>query len=261
TPGATAGLAWRLLASPAVRCTPGPFGAGPVEPVQCRGHAVDPDPAVVHALALVFRSAGAVVDLGDDGRVRAVGGQLKAPSVPPSGLGGAVWGGVRVAPARLRFPADAPVWLELDDVVVHLIVAVLGVVHPHREDVTDAGDHRVGRGPAQHSRAVDVELPAPVRQPPEDVPGRRLDPAGTPDRLVLIPCHSAPSYPRLGGRPRPACLFDVRAGPLSSPPAAVSCQQPVRAGRAETRQLATARSPVPGWVERPVMCRGSRAGP
>src|SRR5262249_60755810 len=105
TPGRGAGLAGRLLAGPAVGCPPGPFGAGPVEPVQCRGHALDPDPAVVHALALVFRSAGAVVDLGDDGRVRAVGGQLKAPSVPPSGLGGAGWGRGRAAPARPPFPA------------------------------------------------------------------------------------------------------------------------------------------------------------
>jgi protein-tyrosine-phosphatase len=49
-------------------------GAQRVQSLQCLGHARDPDLAVVHPGPFLFRGSRAVVDLGHDGRIRAVGG-------------------------------------------------------------------------------------------------------------------------------------------------------------------------------------------
>src|ERR1035437_1797771 len=50
-----------------------------------------------------------------------------------------------------RLPGDPAVELELDDMVGHLVVPHLVVVHPHGEDVANAGQHHVAGRLAQHA--------------------------------------------------------------------------------------------------------------
>src|SRR5579875_3932653 len=91
----------------------------PVEPVEGLGHGVQPAPPAVHLGLPVGGHLGTVVDLGDDGGVRAVGGEAVGPPQAPPRLP-ALLG---MTPARLRLPGDQAVGLERHHVVVHLIVA------------------------------------------------------------------------------------------------------------------------------------------
>jgi hypothetical protein len=85
--------------------------------------------------------------------------------------------------------ADPPVLLVLDHVVVHLVVAEVGVVHLHHEGVPRARDHPGGRRPAQALRAVEVRVPGRVGEDPEDVPRGGGDPPGQCHGLVFIVRH------------------------------------------------------------------------
>src|ERR1022692_4301231 len=88
-------------------------GAEPVKSLQRLCHALDPDTAVVHGRTLIFRAARTVVDLGHDGRIRAVRSEFEDPPVSPAGLRRTLRSGVRVPAPRFRLPADAPVQLVL----------------------------------------------------------------------------------------------------------------------------------------------------
>ena len=167
---------------------------GRVEARQGLRHGGEPDPAVLHADPLLLGCLRAVVALGHDRRVRAVRGEPVAPPVAPPGLSGLRRArlGVRVAFARFRLPADQAVLLELDHVVVHLVVAVRLEVHLHHEHVPGGG-HRVrGDRAAEHSRAVELQVPHRVGQHRENLAGRRFDPPRHRDRLAVVCCHRPP---------------------------------------------------------------------
>src|SRR5215471_12106080 len=90
-----------------------------VKPFQRPVHALHPDIAVVDVHALVFRHPGAVEDLSHDGRVRAIGNQLKRPPLAPASRALGPWFGVRVPRPRFWLPADVPAGLVLHDVIDH----------------------------------------------------------------------------------------------------------------------------------------------
>src|SRR3954468_6256056 len=92
-----------------------------------------------------------------------------------------------------RLPTDTSVRLELDDVVVHLVVAVLGVVHRHHEDVTDTGHDVAGDGAAQHARTVQIDVSRRITQNAKDVWRRRFDPTGHANRQPIF-AHSPKMY-------------------------------------------------------------------
>ena len=72
--------------------------------------------------------------------------------------------------------ADPPVLLVLDHVIVHLIVAEMGKVHLHHEDVSHSRDHRSGTRSAQALRAVELRMPRRTGKDLEDVVGWSADP-------------------------------------------------------------------------------------
>ena len=112
-----------------------------LEVLECRGHAPDPHAAVVHLAALHDGHERAVIDLGDDSGTFAVGLEVEGPPVPPLGRG-RVRHCVRVTQPGLGLPRDAPVRLELDHAVVHLVVAEPLEVHLDHEDIADRRDER-----------------------------------------------------------------------------------------------------------------------
>jgi hypothetical protein len=99
----------------------------------------------------------------------------------------------------LGLPADPPVWLVLDYVVVHLVVAEVGVVHLHHEDVSHVGDHRGRTRSPQALRAVELQMPRRISQDLEDVVGRRADPPRYGHGLALTVSHGA-RFLSSGGR-------------------------------------------------------------
>jgi len=86
-------------------------------------------------------------------------------------------------------PADPAVRFVLDHVVVHLIVAEVGEVHLHHEDVSHARDHRGRTRSPQTLRAIELRVPRGIGQDLEDVMRWSTDPPRYGNRLVLIVSH------------------------------------------------------------------------
>src|SRR6266699_6657942 len=86
-------------------------------------------------------------------------------------------------------PADAPVLLVLDHVVVHLIIAEMGEVHLHHEDVSHARDHRGGTRSPQTLRAIKLRVPHRIGKDLEDGVRWSRDSPRDGNRLVLTVSH------------------------------------------------------------------------
>src|SRR5277367_5073666 len=96
-----------------------------VEALERLRHGLDPDLPAFHPLALPRRRPRAVVDFGYDGFPGADGRELVTPPMAPATAFS--W----VPPSRCGLPANPPIRLIFDDVVVHFVVAEHRVVHPH----------------------------------------------------------------------------------------------------------------------------------
>jgi hypothetical protein len=102
-------------------------------------------------------------------------------------------------------PADPLVWFELDHVVIHLVVAEMGEVHLHHEDISHRRDHRGGDRSAQAFRAIEFLMPPRIGENLKDGPRRGADSSRYRNRPALIVTHEA-RFPSLGSRPwRPRC--------------------------------------------------------
>src|SRR5690349_22017286 len=88
-----------------------------------------------------------------------------------------------------RLPADPPVLLVLDHVVVHLVVAEVGEVHLHHEDVSHTRYHRGGTRSPQTLRAVELQMPRRIRKDLEDVVRWGADPPRYGNRLIRVVSH------------------------------------------------------------------------
>src|SRR6202035_460161 len=97
-------------------------------------------------------------------------------------------------------PADPPVLLVLDHMVVHLVVADMGEVHLHHEDVSHARDHRGGTRSPQTLRAIELRMPQRIGEDLEDVVRWSADPPRYGNRLVLIVSHET-YFPSPGQSP------------------------------------------------------------
>src|SRR6185312_8817826 len=86
-------------------------------------------------------------------------------------------------------PADPPVLLVLDHVVVHLVVAEMGEVHLHHEDVSHTRDQCGGTRSPQTPRAVKLQMPRGIGKNLEDAVRWSADPPRYGNRLVLIVSH------------------------------------------------------------------------
>jgi len=104
-------------------------------------------------------------------------------------------------------PADPPVRLVHDHVVVHLIVADMGEVHLHHEDVSHARDHRSGTRSPQTLRAIELRMAHRIGQDLEDDVRRSTDPPRYGNRLVLTVSHET-HFPSLE-QPPPGVRTDA----------------------------------------------------
>src|SRR6202042_855962 len=105
-----------------------------LQALHARSHGIEPSCPVLHRFAPFLRRARTVEELRHDRHASTNWLQFVTPTVVPALL-------LYVSPRRL--PGDAPAGLVLDDVVVHLVVAELLVVHLHRKDITDSRHDRV----------------------------------------------------------------------------------------------------------------------
>src|SRR5580704_18689205 len=96
--------------------------------------------------------------------------------MPPAGRPRTVLGGIRMPAPGFGLPADPPVSLVLDHMVVHLVVAEMREVHPHHEDVSHPRDHRGRTRSPQTLRAVELRMPRRIDKDLEDVVHRGADP-------------------------------------------------------------------------------------